>query len=223
MFETLLQIFFPITCLLCKNSERNYLCDHCDRKLPRREQACLICQRKSAIGTTCFTCINATIPDGFYAPYTYRSGLKTIINRAKRSDSERVFENLGSRLAASLPEMNLTDYVLTAIPLHKSKYRARGFNQSEVLANQISLRTNLRYERLLSRTKKTQEQKKLSLKARNENLKDAFKVTKSNLNGLKILLIDDIVTTGASTLSATRVLKAAGAKKVIILALASDR
>lgn len=111
---------------------------------------------------------------------------------------------------------------MTAVPLHFTREIGRGFNQSELLGKGLAGRLSLVYkDDLLYRPSKTNSQVELSKLERAENVRGAFKVgDKRSVKGAKILIIDDVITTGATVKECAKVLKRAGAKEVWALALA---
>lgn len=109
--------------------------------------------------------------------------------------------------------------LLLAIPLHKSKIRRRGFNQAEVLAEIIAAKYRIPFASdVLTKTVQTRSQKKLDANARRRNLKKAFHVN-SSVKDKRILLIDDVFTTGSTIDAAAECLKEAGAREVYFLTL----
>lgn len=106
------------------------------------------------------------------------------------------------------------------VPLHPSKRRQRGFNQAEVLAQELGKRVNLPVETdVVFRVKKTLPQKKLGDKERIDNLKQAFAVSKQWKPKKAVLVIDDIYTTGNTIHRIAKVLKLAGVEKVYFLTI----
>lgn len=109
------------------------------------------------------------------------------------------------------------------IPLHKSKYRKRGFNQAQVLAEAIGKELDIPVlSDILVRIKNTSAQKNLNDKERQENVKNAFKIVNNEVQLKKILLVDDIYTTGSTIDSAARVLKGDGVKEVYFICLGTS-
>jgi ComF family protein len=109
------------------------------------------------------------------------------------------------------------------VPLYSAKEKQRGFNQAELIFGEFLTSQHIPMRRLLKRTRATRPMYELSEQERTENLKNAFAVTEAKaLEGKNILLVDDILTTGATMAECARVLKAAGAKSVRGLVLASD-
>ncbi len=131
---------------------------------------------------------------------------------------------LGNILATNCQRfLDLSAYdLLIPIPLHKSRLRERGFNQALVLAREIEKRFPLPLDYLnLQRIRDTQPQINLKEKERRKNVRGAFGLReKQKVKGKRILLIDDVYTTGATVNECSRVLRKGGAKRVDILTLA---
>ena len=110
--------------------------------------------------------------------------------------------------------------VLVPIPLHQSRRRKRGFNQAELLAKALSVRSGIPMDAsLLIRTKKTHAQKELNDQERLANLKDAFSIQRRNIPYHNLILVDDIYTTGSTIDTAARLLKEYGVQKVYFLCI----
>lgn len=135
---------------------------------------------------------------------------------------------LGKRLAQRLGETTNGDFnflksdFLIPVPLHKSRHRERGFNQSEIIAEEISKATGvLVLKNVLKRKKNTKDQTNLSPQQREENVRGAFTVTQPDrINGKNIILVDDVITTGATLSECARMLKQAGAEKILGMTIA---
>jgi len=110
------------------------------------------------------------------------------------------------------------DYVCP-LPLHKNKLAKRGFNQSEILCRFLTKKLNIKPFYELRRIKNTEAQAELTRKERLENVKNAFHCDK-DLQSKRILLIDDVLTTGATLEQASKVLKRCGAKQVFVATIA---
>lgn len=109
------------------------------------------------------------------------------------------------------------------IPLHKSKYRKRGFNQAQVLAEAIGRELEIPVlSDILVRNKNTTAQKNLNDKERQENVKNAFKIVQNEVQLKKILLVDDIYTTGSTIDAAARILKGDGIEEVYFICLCTS-
>ncbi len=114
--------------------------------------------------------------------------------------------------------------LLVPVPLHKSRRKLRGFNQAELIARGLGRELGLPVSsELLLRTRKTVAQKELNDQERRANLKNAFQVAKNKVSPKKILLIDDIYTTGSTIDAAAAVLLDHGAEKVYFLSISIGR
>lgn len=154
----------------------------------------------------------------------YENPLREVLHWFKYGRRRR----LGKRLAALLrskysmeKELAEADLILP-IPLHRRRRQARGFNQSEILARPLSKISGVHFEGgVLARTRDTRSQTGLTRRQRRLNLSRAFLVRKPHLvRGKTCLIIDDVMTTGATLNEAASALKACGAKKVMALTLA---
>ena len=113
---------------------------------------------------------------------------------------------------------------LIPVPLHKSRMRKRGFNQAALVAERMGERLGIPVEeKLLIRVKKTNPQKELNDSARRENLKNAFQLCGNDVKLKRVVLIDDIYTTGSTLDAAAAALLAAGVEKVYFLSICIGR
>ena len=128
---------------------------------------------------------------------------------------------LGKLVAGFHPP--LTFDAIVPVPLHWTRKWSRGFNQSLILARSVSKSTDLPLFSVLRRVKRTKDQTHLSREERLANVRGAFRVTK-DVDGKKLLLLDDVTTTGATLEECRRVLAEAGAAQVsaAVVAIASD-
>jgi ComF family protein len=109
------------------------------------------------------------------------------------------------------------------VPLHKERARERGFNQAAILAQELALRASLPFDKWsLSRVTHTERHRAgMDARARRESVRDAFQVARPRLiRGQRILLVDDVFTTGATVSACAAALKAAGAEEVFVLTVA---
>lgn len=108
------------------------------------------------------------------------------------------------------------------VPLHGKRMRERGFNQAELLARYIAERCGIPLSENLRRTRNTRKQARLSARRRRRNLENAFAATAS-FEGMRVLLVDDVLTTGSTLNSCARALRQAGAADVQAVTLAGSR
>jgi len=207
-----LEIFFPKFCLGCQR-EGDYLCPDCKATLEISE----IHQSPPAGG----------LKDLYFA-LDYQKPL--IKKSVKLFKYEPFVKELAKPLSSLIIEHFLLlekqpdfgDFILIPIPLEKKKMKWRGFNQAEEIGKELSkfLKIPL-LNNILLKTRETLPQVELTGKERKENMKGAFLVQNNDLiKNKKILLVDDIYTTGSTMKEAARVLKEAGGKEIIGIAVA---
>ncbi len=162
---------------------------------------------------------------GFDAAYSYgpyEGALRELIHLLKYSRIRTLAGPLGERLSIALPRDEQFDAIVPT-PLHWWRRWRRGFNQSHLLAKELSRRTGIPVLRAVRRIRDTASQAGLSHSARRRNVAAAFRARQS-LEGRRVLLVDDVMTTGATASACARALKEAGARYVALLALArADR
>jgi ComF family protein len=152
----------------------------------------------------------------FESEGTFQHAIHLLKYEGVKSLGVRLGREIGERILQS-PRMCKADMVLP-VPLHRSKERERGYNQSSYICRGISDVTNIpAQENVLTRTRFTQSQTKLNLEERKKNVEDAFSVSKNVevlIQGKSIILIDDVITTGATINACARVLREGGAENV---------
>ncbi len=169
----------------------------------------------------CSSCREGMV--GFDHAYSFGGfddSLQELIHLFKYGKVESLAEPLSRLLLRALPRDLDFDQVI-AMPMHWRKKWQRGFNQAELLASPVAKRFGLRLSGNLRRSRYTKAQAGLNERQRRENLKGSFRVWRAHqVAGKRILLIDDVFTTGASLRCAAQALKDAGAAQVSVLTLA---
>ena len=217
--ERLLDFIYPqnLYCVICGNfidRTRVYsLCDHCIRHIEWGNIE-----------------MDSSYLDSVRGCFRYGLYGKRLIFELKYNDRSYVARVLGKiaadRICGDLTAAEVLNCDLVCgVPLSPSKLKKRGFNQAEKIAEYFCRETGMEHEPdLLRRVKDTEALRSLSARERAEQLKGAFALNKSKAKlprDKRILLIDDIYTTGATLRGCTEVLKEAGAKEVHALVLAS--
>jgi ComF family protein len=162
--------------------------------------------------------------DAVYSYGSYEGSLRELIHLFKYGGVRPLAGSFGGLMLQALPRETAFD-VIVPMPLHWIKQWRRGFNQSADLAREIGRKWNVPVRSLIRRKKATRPQAGLTNAKRRANMQGAFTITRGKpLAGLRVLLVDDVVTTGATASACARVLKRAGAAHVALLALArTDR
>jgi competence protein ComFC len=167
--------------------------------------------------------------DAVYSYGSYEGTLRELVHLFKYGGVRPLAGAFGKFLAQALPRETTFD-VIVPMPIHWFKKWQRGFNQSDLLAREIGKKWNVPVRNVIRRKKATLPQAGLTNAKRRANVSGAFqiaghRVTRGKpLQGIRVLLVDDVVTTGATASACARVLKRAGAAHVALLALArTDR
>jgi competence protein ComFC len=192
-----------------------------------RENYCIICREEDCFGI-CNTCkksiklIGKEYQDEIVSYGYYGGVLKELILKFKYKDNFTAGDILAEILEEYIiKNFNYKEYIITYIPLSKKAKKVRGFNQCEYIAKKISRDLSIQIVEVLIKTKETKEQKKLKKDERFENIKDAFQIKKI-IKNQKIILIDDVTTTGATLKEAHKLLKKFNLKDIKLLTLAKS-
>ena len=234
-FCGLFQLVFPDDCRICgarlTNVSRIPVCADCicqptaiaadyycrDCKTPflnrfplDEEGRCSLCR----LGLTGF--------DTVYTFGSYEDTLRGLIHLFKYNKVRPLAKPLGAFIARAIPREHRFD-IIVPMPLHWRKRWERGYNQSELLAKEVARRWGLPVKKIVRRIKATAPQAGLTNSKRRLNVQGAFAAS-GNVKGLRILLIDDVLTTGTTASACAKVLKRAGASHVAVAAVArTDR
>jgi ComF family protein len=212
-------------CVLCAAAAAAHaLCDDCTRELPRFAYACPRCARAMPREEVCGRCIRKPAAfDRATGALAYVFPNDVLITSAKYNGNLAVARTLGTFLATQIEkqiaprELGAIDVILP-IPLSPKRQAERGYNQAAEIARVVAKRLGRPLAADLMRTRDTQKQADLSLKARLKNVRGAFSAASLErpLAGKYVLLIDDVMTTGATLNEAAKALKEAGAARVTV-------
>lgn len=226
--KRLLEALFPrgAECLACGDPRRAdtvyCLCPDCRAallKLRLRENTCLTCMHplnRRGICPFCKAGGMAGLQAG-YGAYLYGGVSRQLIHALKFEYSDEAATALAAAMSQCFPEK--TYDALVPVPLHRARQRRRGANQAAVLCREVSGRTGLPVLNALERTRATAAQAQLEKKRRQENVQDAFALS-AEVEGMRLLLVDDVRTTGATARACAAALMAGGAQYVGILTAA---
>lgn len=210
-----LETLFPCTCLLCRSdSGPRPVCPACVADLPALPaQRCPQCAEPTTHGERCGRCL-AQPPafDSVTALYAYQFPLDRLVQSLKYGHQLALATWFGDALATALADLQVDQVV--PLPLHPSRLRERGFNQAAEIARPLAarLRRPVDWDGL-ARVRATQPQAEQPLKQRQGNVRNAFESWR-DYSGQTLLLVDDVLTSGATLDEAARVLKIHGARQV---------
>lgn len=223
-----LNVLYPPYCVICGEllpleDWGKGLCERCRVNTPFLSgNRCKYCGKELQIGDVCHSCLeHRPVFDCGISAFDYgllRDGIARFKFDGAKGDG-----TIFGRLMAEFLCSNHQDWVeeidfMTGVPLHIHKEKERGFNQADILCKSISETASIPYEKnILTRTKATTPQSKLSARERHENLKNVFEA--KDCTDKQVLLVDDIFTTGATLNECSRALYRAGAKKVMVFCL----
>lgn len=218
-----LDLLLPMSCVVCRR-EGQYLCQGCEARLPRLQQPC--CGLCAAPGhrPLCPRC-QASPPafDGVRAPYLMDGAVREMVHDLKYRNLRATAPHTGRLLAEFAEAAAMPADVLVPVPLHGRRLRERGYNQSELLAREVGKRLGLPVAPgLLRRTRPTPPQVSMaSHEERTRNVQGAFQCP-GDASGLRVLLVDDVCTTGSTLSACAWALKGAGAASAWGLVLARE-
>ncbi|MGI8784261.1 MAG: ComF family protein [Acidobacteriota bacterium] len=206
--DTVLNFLFPEACALCGSLVEEF----------RFDCLCRNCWQKLRDG------LRPVANHDLEAAGWYGGLLEEAIRLMKYRGRRGLARGLGDLLAERWFSVARTEgcWQVIPIPLHPSRLRRRGYNQAELLARRLARAGGFPLcSRALRRTRKTQSQAGLSDRQRHDNVRGAFEVRRPRqVRNSDVILVDDVVTTGATVESCRKALVAAGAARVVVLALA---
>lgn len=249
LFHRLISLLFPSRCIVCrqtvntdtvKESIKNTpvdkltvnkyieVCSGCFSKLPLNDTCCISCALPLPENTNnalCGRCISK--PPGFdycYSLFRYEDDIIYLVHQLKFSEKISYARSLGEmlflRLQAEIQRTNEKPDCLLPVPLHNKRLRQRGFNQSIEIARVVSKKMEIPivYD-MVKRERQTEAQTGLNAKQRQKNIRNAFRVS-GKVRYEHVLVIDDVVTTGATVNELARLLKKNKVKRVGVLSVA---
>ena len=213
MLEFVLNFLFPPACSVCGKLDKNWLCSNCERRVERLEKSQIVEIKKKRYEKLLYI-------------FQYESLIRKLILGYKFSNKAYLNHFFAEVIARNKKNVELLKGydMIIPVPMHEKKQAKRGYNQTELVANELEKLIGIQARNdIMYKVVNTVTQSKLGGKARQSNIQHAFFVKKDiDVEDKKIVLLDDIYTTGATSEECSRVLKEAGASKVLVLVLAKD-
>jgi ComF family protein len=216
--DRLIDVVFPPQCGAC-GVAGGLICDACTHRMQAATAPrCQRCWSAESQQRICRDCIRSPL-DGARAPYVYDGPARDLVRQLKFEGLHALAEPMGALMAVSLLEHGIQADLAVPVPLRGLRRRLRGFNQSELLARAIAQLIDLPLDTSALRTARAtaplhQTDDRL---IRETSVRGAFRCTEQ-VEGKRVLLVDDVLTTGATARECATVLKAAGAVSVCVLA-----
>lgn len=195
-----------------------------------KEDKCPLCGREVEVYGLCHECLGLINKNPAYyydleglddliVSSTYSGIMRRLIIDFKFKGKLSYGEIISEIMTEKILEKNLKDQVITYVPMHKKKEGERGYNQSKILAEKIARNLDLTCQDVFEKVIDTKFQVGLKKFDREENLRDAFEVKNY---AEEIIIVDDVITTGATISELTKIAKKAGIKKVTALIAATE-
>lgn len=228
------RILFPTYCLICgKETHGELVCEECLREVKRTKGLrCVKCDlplKSAPKDGMCKRCKRRKWSFSYNRSYgTYSGTLKKLLIELKYHDHPRLAVLFSSYLIKLImdSDLNLNKSIITFVPLSNRAKRNRGYNQTYLMAREISKRLGIPCYSVLKFRRQPLEQINLSEEERLENMKDIFTVDKNyivDVIGKNVILIDDVFTTGATVEGCSRALKTYGAQRVCSFTVARSK
>jgi ComF family protein len=213
------------TCNACgKEIFDDYFCEECLNKITQIDKnICEHCGRLTAYPVKfCDSCIEVNINfDRALSVFDYKEPISFLIQNFKYKNHKYHAKYFAEKLYSLYEQEGLSADVVTLVPMHEDRMEERKYNHAEILAREFSTLSKIEVKPIIKKVKETERQATLSFKDRLKNLTSTFKADKVEVDGKRVLVIDDVLTTGATADVISKTLKKAGAKEVVILTVAS--
>ncbi len=221
--SALLGLLFPPRCVVCQRVG-DWICPECLPAFPHlQEPLCARCSAPVQEGTAlCVGCQREPLRlGGGRSVAPFRGPARAAIHLLKYRHALSLAEPLGTLMARRWAARGAPVDLVVPVPLHPARFRARGYNQAALLAWAVGRRLGLPVdEGALLKVRATKAQMALGLEERRANVQGAFIAREERVGGQRVLLVDDVCTTGATLEACADALRAGGAREVWALTLA---
>ncbi len=220
-----LDLLFPRWCIGC-GREGDYICGSCRRMLSViLPPICPGCGRPQSQGELCPGCADGPAEiDGIRSPFLFDGVIRRAIHELKYRNLRALATPLAELIHDYLMENPVPGNVLVPVPLHRKRYRERGYNQTALLARELGRLGGLPVvdDCLVRHSYALPQARSASVGERHDNVADAFACRDGQLQGKEVILVDDVSTSGATLNTCAGVLKSAGAAAVWGLVIALE-
>lgn len=214
-FEKALEFIFLPSCGVCGKLGEGYLCTKCEKEL-----------EKYVIAPADKYPVQRRENDTILHVFAYKDLVRNLIISYKFNDKSYLYKTFCEFMVKNKKVFDfIKSYdIIIPVPMHKSKIRKRGYNQSELIAKELAKKLEIKIDtKVLIKIRNNKVQSTLNKKEREENTKNVYKIrNEAKIKNKKILIFDDIYTTGATVNACVQELKKANVAKIGILTLAKD-
>nr|WP_312576778.1 ComF family protein [Sedimentibacter sp.] len=234
--ESFLELIYPEKniCFICNAYDEligeNYICKNCMKYIKEvTPPLCIKCGKPINYSSLINLCPDCIIYEKCFeksrSPFIYDGIIKESIYNFKYYNKPYYYKFFGSLIVQYMNKIGYLDFdFIVAVPLHSSKMKSRGYNQSELLAKYIANELTIPYVKALKRVINTKKQSSQSKTNRMKNLENSFNMNKSKkidiIKNSSVLLVDDIYTTGFTANECSKVLLNYGVNKVYVITIA---
>lgn len=218
----------PTRCCVCGRDAKGAVCSSCLSYLEYLEgRVCLICGKGMDDDYDESICPDCRLGDKHFemafSCFQYKDMGKTIIHKLKYEGFKEISHTLASLMHQKLKDEGIVADAIVPVPVHSKKEEARGFNQALLIAEVIADMSGIPLWNCITRVKETAEQFKLNKTNRILNVHNAFCINMlyNNVKYRRILLIDDVYTTGSTVNECSRILKQHGVQSVFVITAAT--
>lgn len=211
MLDKVLGLVAPHSCVSCSGIG-SLLCSNCSAGLKPAISRCYRCHQISEDFRTCSACRRTSKLYSVIARTRYEGAAEALVQKLKFDNARAGASDIARGLVTLLPDE--PKFIITHLPTATSRVRTRGYDQARLIARQLASKTNLPYDNLLERIGQARQVGA----SRTERLANASKMFRAKnvkkLSGVSVVLVDDVITTGASLEAAAAILRASGAKRI---------
>jgi competence protein ComFC len=212
---------FPPACIGCGKIGKN-LCPDCEAKIPYLvHDLCPKCGYPKKHQKTCECCGKLTPQfTALRSVAEYSGAIQNAIVRLKFHNDLGIGYVFAAKLADLIKKNNWQVDLITPVPSSRERLKSRGYNQAGVLARSVALQLGIKYDdKIIIKKRDTSTQVERNAQARRQNMTDVFQASGKSLHSKSVLIVDDVITTGATINDCARAIQFAGAKEVYGISL----
>jgi ComF family protein len=223
--KSIIDFLFPSRCLGC-GRWGDFICESCFINLPRIvPPVCNKCGKPESTGGLCPACWNShLVIDGIRSVFHFEGTVRKAIHHLKYYNLKAISKDLALVLYDYISHNELNSDIIIPVPLHRKRLRKRGYNQSFLVAKELGMLTSISVitDSLIRIKEGVPQAKTKGIEQRKENVHDAFVCRETHVKNKKVLLIDDVCTSGATLESCAIALKDVGATSIWGLTIARE-